>query len=222
MDRQAIVDDVIRLGNPISTTMVPPKQIPGYESPKGLAYDPERARKELAEAGYPAGQGMPTIEFLFNTGVNQEPIVQAVARMWERELGVKVQLMGKETKSFAEDKSEHRFMISRSNWFGDYIDPTTFLDLMQSKNGHNSEGFNNPHYDELLKKASGSADPAERMRILTEAERFLVEDQLPILPVYTYVMVYAWRPNVTGIFPNPRNQFPMQMIQVARTAGGGR
>ncbi|HSW46169.1 MAG TPA: ABC transporter substrate-binding protein, partial [Phycisphaerae bacterium] len=187
-------------------------------SPKGLSYAPDLARRELAEAGYPGGAGMPAIDFLYNTGANQERIIQALARMWERELGLKVQLIGKETKGFAEDKTEHRFMVARSNWFGDYIYPTTFLDLLHSKNGHNSGGFNDPHYDGLLKRASETADPAERLEILSEAERYLVEEQLPLLPVYTYVMVYAWGPEVQGIHPNPRNQFPMQFIHVGRSA----
>jgi oligopeptide transport system substrate-binding protein len=93
------------------------------------------------------------------------------------------------------------------------------LDLLQSKNGQNSEGFNDPYYDGLLEKASQTSDPQERLEILAEAERYLVEEQLPILPLYTYVMVYAWGPEVTGIYPNPRNQFPMQLIQVDRAAG---
>ena len=218
VNRQELVDNVVRRGNPISTTFVPPGQIPGYRSPKGLTYEPDLARRELADAGYPNGQGLPAIEFLYNTGFDHEPLVQAVARMWERELGLKVQLLGKETKTFADDRTEHRFMVSRSGWFGDYMYPTTFLDLQHSKNRQNSEGFDDPHYDGLLKRASEMNDPAERLRILSEAERYLVEEQAPVLPLYTYVTVFAWRPGVNGIYPNPRNQFPMQLIHVDRPA----
>ena len=216
VNKQELVDNVVRLGNPPSSTFIPPNQIPGYKSPRGLTYDPEAARRELAEAGYPGGQGMPTIEFLYNTGSDQEGRVQAVARMWERELGIKVQLLGKETKTFAQDKSERRFMASRAGWFGDYMYPTTFLDLLQSRNGQNSGGFNDPHYDGLLAKASDTNDPAERLRILSEAERYIVEEQLPVLPLYTYSIVYAYGPEVTGVHPNPRNHFPTQLIGVDR------
>lgn len=212
--KQDIVDNVVRLGNPASATYIPANQIPGYVSPKGLPYDPEAARRELAEAGYPGGAGLPTIEFLYNTGSDQEGRVQAVAWMWERELGLKIQLVGKETKIFAQDKSERRFMVSRAGWFGDYMYPTTFLDLLHSKNGHNCGGFNDPHYDGLLAKASETGDPAERLQILSEAERYLVEEQLPIVPLYTYSIVYAYGPEVTGVYPNPRNHFPMQLIGV--------
>jgi oligopeptide transport system substrate-binding protein len=107
-------------------------------------------------------------------------------------------------------------MVARAGWFGDYIYPTTFLDLLQSKNAQNSGGFNDPYYDAQLAKASATNDPAQRLRILSEAERYIVEEQLPVVPLFTYVMVYAWRPEVKGIYPNPRNQFPMQLIHVDR------
>ncbi len=219
VNKQEIVDNVVQLGNPVSGPLVPAGQIHGYESPKGLSYDPDGARRALADAGYPGGRGMPTIEFLYNTESNQERIVQALARMWEKELGVKVQLLGKETKTFAEDQSEHRFMVTRSGWFGDYMYPTTFLDLLQSKNGHNYSGFNDARYDELLAQASRTEDPAARLRVLSEAERHLVEERIPVLPLFTYVMIYAWHPNVHDVFVNPRQQYPTQFIYVDRSAG---
>ena len=93
------------------------------------------------------------------------------------------------------------------------MDPATFLDLLQSDNGQNSAGFQDTHYDGLLAAASRETDPARRLEIFAEAETYLVEEQLPVLPLYTYVIVYAWKPEVTGIFPNPRNQFPMMYVE---------
>ncbi|NLX22371.1 MAG: peptide ABC transporter substrate-binding protein [Phycisphaerae bacterium] len=216
IDRQAIVDHVVRLDNPVATTFVPRGQIPGYRSPAGLSYDPERARRELADAGYPEGRGLPVVEYLYNTGSNQEGVAQALKRMWERELGVRVELVGKETKAYSEDKTEHRFTISRGGWFGDYMDPTTFLDLYQSENGHNSAGYDDPRFDALLGEAAREPDPRKRLDLLSEAERQMVEEGVPMAPIFVYVMVYTWRPNVVGVYPNPRAQFPTQYIGVER------
>ncbi len=223
IDRQALVDHVVRLGNPISETFVPAGLIPGYESPEGLSYDPEEARRLLAEAGYPQGQGLPVIEYLYNTGAQNEPIAQAIERMWVQTLGIRVQLVAKETKAFAEDLTAHRFMTARSGWFGDYMDPTTFLDLCQSENGHNMSGYTDAHYDSLLAEAGRTTDPQRRLALLSEAEGHMLI-QAPIVPVYTYVMVYAWSPDVVGLYPNPRNWFPMQFVgradgSTARRAG---
>jgi oligopeptide transport system substrate-binding protein len=212
IDKQQLVDHVIRLNNPVARTLIPPDQIPGYESPAGLGYDPERARALLAEAGHPEGEGLPVITILFNTGFDHENPAQAIKRMWEMELGIEVGLVAKESKTFAEDKVEGRFMVARSGWFGDYYDPTTFLDLRHSKNGQNHSGFDDPYYDGLLEKAYMEVDPEERMKILTEAERYLMEEQLPIIPLYVYVSVYAWSPDVVGIYENPRLRIPLKYV----------
>jgi oligopeptide transport system substrate-binding protein len=190
VNRRAIVDDVERLSNPIATTFVPRGQIPGYKSPKGLDYDPLRAREELALAGYAKGADVPVIELLYNTDSNQEGKMQALKRMWEQELGLSIQLVPKETKAFAEDKDKNRFMLGRGGWFGDYNDPTT------------------------LDRAAHELDPGRRMNLLSEAEAYIMDEQIPIVPLFGYVTVFAWRPDVTGIYPNPRLQFPMQYIAV--------
>ena len=107
-------------------------------------------------------------------------------------------------------------MVGRSGWFGDYNDPTTFLNLCRSNDGHNHSGFNDPKYDALLSEAAAERDPIKRLEILSRAEQYVVEDQMPILPVFTYVTVFAWRPNVTGIYPNSRLQLPLYCIGVKR------
>ncbi len=216
INKRDLVNANPRLDNPPSSTFVPVGSIPGYPSPQGLPYDPERARRELAEAGYPDGKGFPTLPLLYNTGFSHEVGAQAIRRMWERELGIRVDLVGKEVKTFAEDKVAGRFAIARGGWFGDYNDPTTFLDLYLSDNSHNIGKWIEPRYDELLHRAGEETDEARRFALLAEAERILVEEGLPIIPLYQYVVVYAWPPNVTGIYPNPRMQFPMQYIAVRR------
>ncbi|MHC4441302.1 MAG: peptide ABC transporter substrate-binding protein [Planctomycetota bacterium] len=216
VNRQEIVDHVMRLDNPVATTIIPPGQIPNYQGPKGLAYDPEKARHELAAAGYPNGEGLEVIEILYNTGYGHERVAQVVQQMWENQLGIKVVLMGKEVKTFAEDKRKGRFMVGRSGWFGDYWDPTTFLDLFKTGNGNNHGAFSDPYYDGLLKRAANELDADRRMQILSRAETYAMEEQLPILPLYIYVDVYAWRSNVRGIYPNPRTHYPLDSIYVER------
>lgn len=216
VNKSELVEYVLRLGNPVANGLVPAGQIPGYPSPDGLPYDPPRARRELAEAGYPQGRGLPTIEILYNTGANHEPKAQAIKRMWEKELGISCLLVGKEVKTFAEDLMNGRFMVSRLGWFGDFRDPTTFLNLSRSTDGHNHPGFSDPAYDAMLEAAAAEPNEQERLRMLARAERYLVEEQVPILPLYTYVTVFAWRPEVTGIYLNARSHLPLYHAHVQR------
>ena len=85
----------------------------------------------------PGGVGMPPIDILYNTGFRHEDVAQAIAKMWQKKLGIEVRVRGQETKTFAEQKKNHRFIICRAGWFGDYTDPTTFLDMFTSSNGNN-------------------------------------------------------------------------------------
>ena len=205
VDKEAIVKEVTRLGQRVATTFIPPQGIPGYSSPKGLPYDAEQARALFSEAGFPDGKGFPPLDLLYNTGFRHEDTAQAIARMWQRELGIEVRLRGQESKTFREEKQQHRFMVCRAGWFGDYTDPTTFLDMFVTHNGNNDSAYNNPQYDALIQQAAETTDSAERMKLYRQAETILVEEDMPLLPIYHYVNQFAFRSDqVEGLHLNPR------------------
>lgn len=206
VDKQAIVEQVRRVGNPPAVQLVPPGSIAGYESPQGLGFDPERARRLLSEAGYDRAT-MPVLEILYNSGYGHDIPAQAVAEMWRQQLGIQVILKGKELKSFDDDRQRQNFSVCRSSWYGDYGDPTTFLDLFATDNGNNHGKFSHSPYDALLAQAADTLDPERRMALLAEAEAVIIQEQLPFLPLYHYVNLMAFRPNTVGLYPNARNLY---------------
>jgi oligopeptide transport system substrate-binding protein len=214
VDKQRIVEGVRGRGERAARTFIPPELMPGYRSPDGLGLDPERAKTLLAEAGFPNGQGLPPIQLLHTQ--SDVRVCQAIARMWADTLAVRVELQVQETKTFAEDKSRHRFMIARGNWYADYLDPTTFLNCLITGNGNNDSGYSNPLYDENLARAAQTADPAERAAILSGAEALITEEDVPILPLYHFVEPIAIAPRVRGVTPNPRLWISFRHVAVAR------
>jgi oligopeptide transport system substrate-binding protein len=129
-----------------------------------------------------------TLEVLFNKDGGHDLIAQAVAKDWERELGISVRLVMKETRVFKDDLRLGRYMVSRASWFGDYGDPTTFLDVNRSDDNNNDRKYTSERFDGLLAAAADlHADPAARMGVLTRAETMLVEEDLPLLPLFHYV-----------------------------------
>ncbi len=75
-------------------TCTTPPRILGYQEPGtcGYDFDPEQAQAFLAEAGYPEGEGFPILQFWFNRADYNEDVIEAVAAMWEENLGIKVEL----------------------------------------------------------------------------------------------------------------------------------
>jgi len=191
VDRRVLTGEVLRMGNLPAYTLIPPGSIAGYEGPKGCVFDPAGARKLLAEAGYPSGKSFPiTVDILFNKEGEHDRIAQFVAKEWERNLGVSVSLTPKEIRVFREDLKNGNFITSRAGWYGDYGDPTSFLDTSRSWDGNNDRKFNNPEYDELLRRAAAEPDAAARMKLLAQAERMLMEVEQPMMPLYQQATMY--------------------------------
>ena len=229
VDKQIIVQRITRLNEPVSTTFIPRGSIPGYVSPEGLPYDPERAREELKAAGWvdrngdglienAQGEPFPVIDLLYSTNTPRyKNISLALRDMWRRGLGVRVELRGKESKFFKDDLIQGNFMIGRGRWYGDYGDPTTFLDLFKTGDGNNDRGYSNPYVDGLLAQAADEPDPAKRMRLLEECERFLFDEEVPMLILCQLVQVYMYEPGkLTGLSHHPRlTQYLWQVKVVA-------
>jgi oligopeptide transport system substrate-binding protein len=217
VNRQSLVDQVLRQGNPPTSTLIPAGSIPGYPPVTGLPDDPARARALLAEAGYPEGRGFPEVVILFNTEFRHGDIAQAVAAMWERELGVRARTTGKEIKTFAQDKKKVNFMICRASWYGDYGDPTTFLDMFMTGNGNNDSGYSDATYDRMLREADVELDPQTRMQKLAAAENYLMTEGLPLVSLYTYVNVFAFNPDrVKNLYLTPRMMTMLHAVEVVR------
>ncbi len=228
IDKKSIADQVRRLGEPTADVLIPPGSIGGYAGPEGLpnigdaATEAERAtivaraRALLADAGYPEPGAFPiTVELVFNKDSGHDLIAQIIAKNWQEHLGVPVSLAQKELKVYREDLKNHAFVTSRAGWFGDYADPTTFLDIMQTGDGNNDRNFSNEKYDALLTRARTTTDPRERLSVLAEAERMLVEEELPMVPIFHYVSMYMFDPaKITGMSEHPRTKQNLFLIDV--------
>ncbi|MFG0244830.1 MAG: peptide ABC transporter substrate-binding protein [Phycisphaerales bacterium JB052] len=224
IDKRAVADQVRRLGEPTASTLIPPGSIGGYTSPNGLpsisdAKTPAerdaiiaQAQRLLSEAGYPQDF---VVTLSFNKDAGHDLIAQTVAKSWQKHLGIQTRLDQKEIKIFRDDLKDKRYMTARAGWFGDYGDPTTFLNINYSTDGNNDRAYNNPVYDDLLDRASIELDPVKRMAMLSEAERILVEEDLPLVPIFHYATIYMFDPHkITGLSTHPRTKQNAYLIDV--------
>jgi oligopeptide transport system substrate-binding protein len=216
IDRQAIVETVTRGGQKPAFGLTPPGTV-GYTTMAQLKFDIEGAKQLLTEAGYPNGEGLPPIEIHYNTSENHRAIAETIQQMWNKNLGIEATLRNEEWKVYLDSQSDTNYMVSRSGWTGDYIDPNTFLDTFLSYSGNNRTGWNNPEYDRLVNEAACADSTEQRYELLQQAEAILLDD-LPLIPIYYYTRVYLLHPAVQGWHPTILDFHPYQHVHLEQPA----
>lgn len=162
------------------------------------------------------GKALPKIELLYNTSESHKAIAEAIKEQWHEQLGVDLQLVNKEWKVYLKDTQKLNYNVGRAGWIGDYTDPNTFLDMWVTGGGNNQTGWSNKKYDELIAAAASEPDPQKRMRIFHEAEDMLINDEVPILPLYFYVNQNVVKPFVKGMHFNLRDLHPLKYVWIEK------
>lgn len=167
----------------------------------------EKARELLKEAGFENGEGFPVVEFLYNTSESHKAIAEALQNMWQEQLGVQVTLQNQEWNVFLTERKNGNYSIARDGWIADYNDPMSFLDMFLTGGGNNNPQYSNPKFDELIKKAKVTSDPAERFKLMHEAEDMAFGEDVCAAPLYYYVNTFMIKPNITGLYYTPLGYF---------------
>lgn len=176
----------------------------------GDYYDPSKAANEanlqkakdlLAEAGFPNGEGFPTMEYLYNEGTGHQQIGEALQSMWAK-IGVNVNLVSQDWATFLNSRKNGDYDIARNGWLGDYNDPISFLDMWITGGGNNDAQWSNKDYDALIAKIKSSSDQTERMKLMHQAEDILFKEWV-LCPIYYYVDIYLQDTKLEGVWSSP-------------------
>lgn len=210
IDRRLITENVTRGGQLPAYGFTPPG-LSGYPPLESLHYDPNTARKFLAEAGFPSGKGFPPCSILYNSSDFNRKIAEAIQEMWRKELGIEIQLTNQDWTSYLNARNQRNYTIARASWFGDYPDPITFISLWSSTNGNNQTGWANSLFDSLLNAARMEPNPKKRLSLLREAESLFLEE-LPGIPVFYFSKNYLIDSRVDGWFAKALDGRPWKRI----------
>jgi oligopeptide transport system substrate-binding protein len=209
LDRTAIVQNILKGGQQVATAISP--RLPDYTPPTGAGMDLERARALLTEAGYPGGKGLPKLELLYRTSENLRLLAEVLQEMWRRNLGIEVELVNQEFKVLLAERRDGRYQLLLSDWVGDYLDASTFLEPWRTDSGNNHTGWGSAEYDSLLFAAARNPDPAARARQLQQAESVMLA-AAPILPLYYNTHVFLIQPSVKGWHPTLLDHHPYKHV----------
>ena len=212
IDRTSIVRDVAK-GRQLPAGNFCPPGVAGFTATSSVPQDVPAAQKLLAAAGFPGGAGFPKLEILFNTNEGHRQIAEAIQQMWRKNLGIEIGLYNQEGKVWSDSMRSLNYTIARFAWVGDYLDPSTFLDIMTSDNGNNQTGWKNAEYDRLITEARSSSDQARRHALYQRCEEILAEE-CPIAPVYFYTRNNLVRPEVKGWYGNLLDLHPLKGVSL--------
>jgi peptide/nickel transport system substrate-binding protein/oligopeptide transport system substrate-binding protein len=187
----------------------------------GYTYDPARAQRLLAEAGYPEGKDLPPLELW--TGVTSTAVLQeheTIKRDLER-LGIRVELITAENwKQYkAEVVGKRPGALYRYAWFADFPDPDNFLfPLFHSQGPENYANYSNPTVDHLLEQARSEGDYLKRIELYRQAEALIMTDA-PVVNLVYYTFATLFQPYVQGIELNALGEpyIPMKKIWLDAT-----
>ncbi|MCX7829078.1 MAG: ABC transporter substrate-binding protein [Thermanaerothrix sp.] len=198
IDRDAINKLVINGRYLVNKGVLPPG-MPGYNpNLKGYKYDPAKAKKLLAEAGYPNGL---EVELQFNNNQRHKSVCEAVQAQLSQ-IGVNVKLKELDWGVHLDTCDRGETQMFRMGWVVDYMDPDNFLFVNLHSSNFGSKGnyafYKNPKVDKLLEEARSNPNWDQRMKLYRQAEQMIVDDA-PWIFLFAYTTSLVHQDDVKNV-----------------------
>ncbi len=209
IDKKAIVDGVFLGTGVAAKNPIPPSMWSYNDSIQDTPYDPEGAKKLLAEAGYP--NGLETDLWAMPVQRPYNPNARRIAELMQADLakiGVKAEIKSFEWGEYRKKLQAGEHQMALFGWTGDNGDPDNFLHTLlgcasaQQTSGSNVAKFCNKEYDDIVVKAKAISDQAERTKLYEQAQVIFKKEE-PWFTIAHAVQIGPIRKNVTGYKLSP-------------------
>ncbi|HTO10333.1 MAG TPA: ABC transporter substrate-binding protein [Candidatus Binatia bacterium] len=203
VDRAGLIQTVFQGRYHLAQSILPLGTLGYNPAVRPLAYDPDRARKLLAEAGYPGGAGLPPVTIW--SSVRSERLLEEHARIVKSLAAVGIRARYEyqtDWPVFSRLLADGKPPMFLYSWNADIPDPDNFLYLLfHSRSPRNYTGYANPAVDNLLLTARNERDPQRRVELYHKAEQLIIDDA-PVLPMWHYIYERLFQPSVKSIEVN--------------------
>lgn len=216
VDKQLIADEVLS-GLRVPAYGILPPGFPGYaDDIQGLEFNEDLAKEYLAKSKYADPATRPRIVVsVSGTGGDISIDLQVVLEMWERTLGVEVEIQQVEWATYLQDLNRRKFQVFVLGWNADYPDPQDFLDILfygESENNHTA--YDSPEVNALLERARVESDPQARVALYNQAEQRIIDDAAWLPLWYTGERNLLLKPHIKGYVLSPMTIPKMRYVYI--------
>lgn len=201
IDRKAIVDRIMDGMATPANQFLPDGMFGTLRNPPELKYDPEAAKKLLAEAGYADGFEL-TVSATNDRYINDGQIAQAVAQYLSR-IGIKARVDAMTRSVYFPKRAKREFSFAMGGWASETGEASSFLQYWVTSYapelgmGTSNYGrYSNPELDEVFRQAVTTVDDAQREKLLQQALTLALQD-LPSIPLHYESSLWAFRKGLT-------------------------
>jgi ABC-type oligopeptide transport system substrate-binding subunit/tRNA A-37 threonylcarbamoyl transferase component Bud32 len=207
-DRAGLVD-LLSQGYPMPVKggFLPPG-IQGYSPEIGLAYDPDLARRLLAQAGYPGGQGFPELNLYLIESKELDRMSEFIQRGWQEILGIRLHFQHSDLIKFVSTPDLPGLWYI--TWVADYPDADNFL-RVALEHYQVLQTWDNPEFKRMIEAARRSLDLQQRAQIYRDADRLLINDAVLMPLNYTrhHLLVKPW---IKNFRPGPHHFYFLKEV----------
>lgn len=219
INRKAIVDNIYQGMGVVAKNPIPPTMWSYNDAIEDFPFDPETAKKELAEAGYPEGKGLPEIT-LWSMPVarpyNPEGLKVGVAMISDlAKVGINARIVSYEWGTYLKRQREQPedMDLFQLGWTGDNGDPDNFLAVLFD--GLASPAvrtqWKNETYHRLMLDGRETTDQAKRTEIYKKAQQ-LIHDEIPVICVAHSTVICPVRKNVQDFKLHPTSSMRLKNV----------
>jgi len=201
MDRDDYQKNIEKGLGSAALSFIPPDR-PGYAPDiKTWPFNVEAAKKTLADAGFPNGQGLPPIKVTYAARETTKTRMEWVQNQIKNNLGITMQLDPVDPKAYTALVKEPATtpQVFYLGWCQDYPDPQDWLTLVfHSSSTVTHIGWKNEQFDTLTRQADTEQDPVKRLDLYHQAHEILVQDA-PAVFLYWDANPWVIKPYVKGV-----------------------